>query len=272
MILNQYEEDGSSCYFINAQSTTADIRIEPSHLGVSGVLGSISMIVRASSTQTTNLVIFDLNAPFDSYSTSTTVTSVKGIKRWNFLGSGFRIAATSSYRLAFSGDPPVQFYGTTATRTDVLSYATGGNSWVGALSPCTSDFGMPYLETDTNGVNTAGVPSIDLSNAPVNCTGIFDVGCQFTRAIAWAFTPSSDSWDQFITLKDDLKEKAPFGYFTGAIAAIGGIEGSSTPSFSIATSSPLMNYIFSPLRTGLLWLIYFAALLWIYKRVTKINA
>jgi hypothetical protein len=83
--------------------------------------------------------------------------------------------------------------------------------------------------------------------------------------------PSPTTFDNFSTLKDDIKNKAPFGYLTSAITTISAISSSSSPTFALATSSPIMTYIFDPLRAGLGWVVYFGGLVWLYKRLTHID-
>jgi hypothetical protein len=89
--------------------------------------------------------------------------------------------------------------------------------------------------------------------------------------LVYVFIPQSTAFDSFITLKDDIKNKAPFGYFTSAVSSMSDISSTSTPAFTLATSSPIMTYIFNPLRTGLAWVLYLAGLIWLYKRLTNID-
>jgi len=99
----------------------------------------------------------------------------------------------------------------------------------------------------------------------------FDVGCYVSSAFSWAFTIPEGSFDRFSTLKDDIKDHAPFGYFSSAYNTIGGLTGTSTPAFGLATSSPIMALVFTPLRSGLSWLILIAGLFWLYKRLSNIH-
>lgn len=107
------------------------------------------------------------------------------------------------------------------------------------------------------------------SSTPVICN-TFDVGCYVSNAFAWAFILPENSFSQFETLKDDIKYRAPFGYFTSAYSAIASLSATGTPEFTLATSSPIMALVFTPFRNGLLWLILFAGLFWLYKRLTEI--
>lgn len=85
------------------------------------------------------------------------------------------------------------------------------------------------------------------------------------------FVPSDDVFNKFSQLKDDIKDHAPFGYFTSAYSALLGLNGSSTPIFILSQVTPISTYIFTPIRTGLSWLLWFFALIFLYKRLTKIH-
>jgi hypothetical protein len=115
-----------------------------------------------------------------------------------------------------------------------------------------------------------GIVAYDASTTAAVCN-TFDVGCYFSSALAWAFYPDGSLLDQFTTLKDDIKNKPPFGYFTSAYTAAIGFSTSSSPAFLLATSSPITTYIFAPLRSGLTWLILLAGVYWLYRRLTEIQ-
>lgn len=168
--------------------------------------------------------------------------------------------------LGYAGSPDqITVYGnsTGAANCFEQDFATGQKDFC--------DFPDMYYVIDTNATSSSSTSGGASSfSCPLPLVG--DLCAGFSGFFRWAFIPPQSTWDQFTTLKDDLKNKAPFGYFTSAVSAISGITGSSSPSFAIASSSPLMTYIFNPLRTGLAWLIYFASALWIYKRLTKVHA
>jgi len=98
----------------------------------------------------------------------------------------------------------------------------------------------------------------------------FDVGCYFSSALSWAFVLPDGAFDPFIQLKDDLKDHAPWGYFTSAYSAINNLSATGTPAFTLATSSPITTYVFNPIRTGINWLLLLGGVFWLYKRSTDI--
>jgi len=98
----------------------------------------------------------------------------------------------------------------------------------------------------------------------------FDAGCYFSKAISWAFTLPDGAFDDFITLKDELKDRAPFGYFTAAANALGGFSTSTAAAFVLDIPTPIMENIFDPLRTSLVVIMFVAGLIWLYKRLTNI--
>ncbi len=94
-------------------------------------------------------------------------------------------------------------------------------------------------------------------------------GC-IINAFAWGFIPSDTIFDQFGLLKDAIKDHAPFGYFTSAVDAISTFSSSTATSTNIVIPTPIMTHIFTPLRTAMVTILYTAATIWLYKRLTNI--
>lgn len=93
----------------------------------------------------------------------------------------------------------------------------------------------------------------------------------FCNLFVYLFSPSADVFDRFNTLKDDLKDHAPFGYFTSAYNSMYAISGSTTPVFALSEVTPIMTYVFTPLKNGIAWLLWLAMLVFIYKRLANIQ-
>jgi hypothetical protein len=109
-----------------------------------------------------------------------------------------------------------------------------------------------------------------LEPPPEEC-GLLTLNVCVQMALEWAFYPSANAFDNFSTLADTLKDRAPFGYFTSGKNALLGLNATSaTPAFTLATSTPIMATIFAPMRSGMNWVLLFAGVVWIYKRVTDI--
>jgi hypothetical protein len=102
-----------------------------------------------------------------------------------------------------------------------------------------------------------------------NDCAIFDVGCQFQRALIFLFVPSS-SLDKFRDLWTTLINIPPFGYVTVTIRQLQGIDASTTPAWTMP-AAPFGDAIFTPIRTalaGILWGIFAFAF---YRRLKTIE-
>ncbi len=95
-------------------------------------------------------------------------------------------------------------------------------------------------------------------------------GC-FQNALVFAFVPAIDSFDKFITLKDSLINKPPFGYFALLANELNNINSSTTPAFALASEDNIQTNIFDPIKIGLTWVLWFAFGIWLYKRVRDIR-
>lgn len=77
--------------------------------------------------------------------------------------------------------------------------------------------------------------------------------------------------NQFTALWDNLKTKPPFGYFTLSYNALLGLDNNSTPAFTLVQMPILMTLIFTPLRTGLIWVLWVVFLFAFIKRLKHIE-
>jgi len=159
---------------------------------------------------------------------------------------------------------------------DVKVYGIDGASstmdtWqqTGGGTPVTNYF-TPYFEIVDTFEEGVTISTTQYQTDSALCTAL-DFGCYFSNALRWAFYPSPSAFDKFATLKDDIKDHAPFGYFTSAVVTISGLSTTSTSTFELAESAPIMDLVFTPIRTGLTWIIIFACLFWLYKRLTDIQ-
>lgn len=94
-------------------------------------------------------------------------------------------------------------------------------------------------------------------------------GC-FQNALVFAFYPSPSALQNFGNLKATIEKKAPFGYFLVLTDTIQNL-GSTTPVFALASENNITTNLFSPLRTGMTWLLWFVFGFWLYKRLTHLN-
>jgi len=91
----------------------------------------------------------------------------------------------------------------------------------------------------------------------INCD-LFNVGCQFQKAMTFLFTPSAGTLDKYTNTWQTIKSKRPIGYITVTIEQIKSLSSVGTPAFSLGTI-PFMDTIFVPFRTlisAILWGIF----------------
>jgi len=106
------------------------------------------------------------------------------------------------------------------------------------------------VQSITDGSNISG-------NVYQDC-GITNIyGC-FVNGLTYAFTPQPNSLDRFTGLYENIETKPPFGYVTGILDALNGMNGSTTPAFDFG-NVPFIDTIFTPFKALLaigLWVIY----------------
>lgn len=141
-----------------------------------------------------------------------------------------------------------------------------------------SQFGN-VLRVDFNVINNEflevfGVDITDVDDlitlATTTCSFTNITGC-FQNALVFAFVPAESSFDRFITLKDQLINKPPFGYFALLANGLSGLNSTSSPAFTLATEDNITNAIFTPLKTGLSFILFVFFGVWLYKRVIAIQ-
>jgi len=92
------------------------------------------------------------------------------------------------------------------------------------------------------------------------------LGNMFRDVLVWLFKPSSEVLDYWKTIKDDVADKPPFGYYSLVKESFDNLSSQSTPAFSLMTASSTANYIFDPLKTGLQWIFWILFGVWFIKR------
>ena len=122
-------------------------------------------------------------------------------------------------------------------------------------------------------VNATGLPDL-IPNTPtityLTCsTG--DFFCYMQNALTWAFSVPPASFDQFYTLRDTLKTKAPFGYITSLFSVLGNFSDTGTSTFTLQSFTALNDLIFTPLRTGLTWLLVLLFAFGLYERFKHVQ-
>ena len=116
------------------------------------------------------------------------------------------------------------------------------------------------------------------TSSPAFCAGltcgITDLSGCFKDAVCWAFVPSTGSIPPWGALGSEISKKPPFGYIGAFNAGLAGVSiDGVTGNFSFMTQNTFDDFdlLFSPLRDGLAWLLWFCGLAWLYNRIKNIT-
>lgn len=86
------------------------------------------------------------------------------------------------------------------------------------------------------------------------------------KLFLYLFQPSSASFNQFSTLGDTIKNKAPFGYLSLITTAFNQLS-TSTSAFTLTEVSPLVDNIFDPIKAGLTFILWLIFVIWLFNRI-----
>jgi len=99
-----------------------------------------------------------------------------------------------------------------------------------------------------------------------------DFGCIGTAVLKAVFVPKQTSFLQFQDFKNLLTQKAPFGYAVQIYDDLTTIHyDASDPVIVMEQVTPITNLIFTPMRTGLAWVLWFAFAFLLFKRFKDIQ-
>ena len=110
----------------------------------------------------------------------------------------------------------------------------------------------------------------EIYTAYTTCSITDLAGC-FQNAIVFLFYPSQSSLNDFSNLYDAIKDKPPFGYISAVQTALQGINDTGTSVFTLETMPILDTYIFTPVRTALIWIMWLAFIFMFYHRLKNIH-
>jgi len=110
----------------------------------------------------------------------------------------------------------------------------------------------------------------EIYTAYTTCSITDLAGC-FQNAIVFLFYPSQSSLNDFSSLYDAIKNKPPFGYISAVQTALQGINDTETGVFTLETIPILDTYIFTPVRTALIWIMWLAFIFMFYHRLKNIH-
>ena len=103
------------------------------------------------------------------------------------------------------------------------------------------------------------------------CSSIFDVGCNVENVFIVLFQPSTASIQNFTNLGTIIQNKPPFGYFNMLETDMNNINASGTSIFNITIPYFIQVNIFTPIQTALAWIVWYVALIWLYRRLKNIQ-
>lgn len=144
----------------------------------------------------------------------------------------------------------------------------GDSTYLPSLAPATYDVQIPRTSSLVPGTFYARAVAYNAtSTTEIAASDIIS----FTTEIS--LPPSATSTTPgaggvFSNLFVRLSRKPPFGYFLAIRAGLEGLA-TSTPAFELMTTSTVAAAagVFTPIRTGFIWIIWFYAGLWVYHRL-----
>lgn len=115
----------------------------------------------------------------------------------------------------------------------------------------------------------------DLQNFPASTSYGFEtrdfgvLGNMIRDVVVWAFDPNPDDVPDFGQLASAIQNKPPIGYWNLVKNNLTGMATSSYSDLDQAYAS--IRAIADPLKTGIAWVLWFAALYYLYRRITHIQ-
>jgi hypothetical protein len=109
-------------------------------------------------------------------------------------------------------------------------------------------------------------PTLDYQNCSITEIG----GC-LTNAFIYLAYPSDLAVDKLYDLENTIKDKPPIGYISGVFTILGNLSATETPTLTFASFTPLNTYIFSPIRSGLVFVLWIAFAFVLFKRFQHFN-
>ena len=163
--------------------------------------------------------------------------------------NGYSVGTPYLYELPYSCDNCS--YGNFSLVDMFPSYNWNTNKTYSIRFKFVSDLVNPQFKTITllYGSITGGAEYYSCS--------VGDIGCYISNGAIWAFSFENIDVSNFDNIKNLLDSKAPVGYITGIFTALNSLDDTVDPAFELQQFPLLMDSIFTPLRTGLLWLFWF---------------
>jgi len=99
---------------------------------------------------------------------------------------------------------------------------------------------------------------------------LFDVGCQFQKALTFLFIPPQTTLDKFSSLWRELATLKPFGYITQILEQLRNINSSATGAYTLP-AIPFVDTIFAPFRAALAVMLWGVFAFVFYRRIKNIE-
>jgi len=219
-----------------------------------------------------NTSFVDIVLPyFNTYTTSSTTVEI------DFLNAGFGDHATVLHyeildavtkELYITKDFFIATSVADGTLNDTVSLADGSKflrAWLKRTTGATlGEQAESFFHVATNTYfSTYGIenPYAQVSAfSQIDCS-LFDIGCQFQKAIVFLTRPESNNINRYSSLWQGIRMKPPFGYVTVTITQLESLTSTSSPTFALG-DIPFMEAIFSPFRIAvgsILWVLFFIA-------------
>lgn len=156
-------------------------------------------------------------------------------------------------------DLNITFYNSASTFTGIVPFASNyiySNFTI--ASGTLSAVGLVEIYSAI-AVDTPRYLDCNLSNI-TNC---------FINALVYVFLPSDDTLNRFLSLRENLAEVIPFGYFIYIYDTLNTIEVDGTTA--LIPDLPFQDAIFTPLRTGTAFILWIMFAFLLYRRFKTIE-
>lgn len=202
----------------------------------------------------------------------------------------FAVAGTTIYSRSWSGfsdDPTDEDYPTSPFSEINVDQPkiTTGDTRIYAIIYTNEDLSTITNQTDLysflNSLNSItctsgasggwGEEAPDASNYNFADTDFGYLGNMFRDVIIWAIQPKDGTLEKYANLQTVLEGKAPFAYFFDVRNALNSFNASSSPVFSLSTAGDITTDIFSPLKTGLTWILWIFFGFWVIRKISNFN-
>jgi len=196
------------------------------------------------------------------------------ILRYHILFGGSEVLVSTSTipstgTFIFTKDLILPFQGYYTAYVDMYDTSTGSTTSSSIVSFALAQTSLATTITTTGTTSTSTLQYFStISNQ--SC-GLTDIVCGLQKAMVWLFAPTQASLQQFTDLKSRIENKPPFGYFTLLKNNMASISATSTPIVGLTLPVNTQANIFTPLRTALILVVWFAGAVWLYRRVIKIH-